>query len=119
MGLELPPNYRPSDDEPFMNERQREYFRRRLVQWKDDIIRESKETLQNLAADSIAHADLADRASSEAERANELRARDRQRKLISKSTRRFGGSKRGPTGFAKRRATRSRCAGWKRVPSRP
>jgi DnaK suppressor protein len=84
MGLELPPNYRPSDDEPFMNERQREYFRRRLVQWKDDIIRESKETLQNLAQDSIAHADLADRASSEAERANELRARDRQRKLISK-----------------------------------
>jgi len=84
MGLELPPNYRPSDDEPFMNERQREYFRRRLVQWKDDIIRESKETLQNLATDSVAHADLADRASSEAERANELRARDRQRKLISK-----------------------------------
>ncbi|MDZ4869514.1 MAG: RNA polymerase-binding protein DksA [Alphaproteobacteria bacterium] len=84
MGLELPPNYRPSDDEPFMNERQREYFRRRLVQWKDDIIRESKETLQNLASDSVAHADLADRASSEAERANELRARDRQRKLISK-----------------------------------
>ena len=84
MGLELPQNYRPSDDEPFMNERQREYFRRRLVQWKDDIIRESKETLQNLAQDSIAHADVADRASSEAERANELRARDRQRKLISK-----------------------------------
>ena len=52
MGLELPQNYRPSDDEPFMNERQREYFRRRLVQWKDDIIRESKETLQNLAQDS-------------------------------------------------------------------
>ena len=84
MGLELPPTYRPSDDEPFMNERQREYFRRRLVQWKDDIIRESKETLQNLAQDSIAHADLGDRASSEAERANELRTRDRQRKLISK-----------------------------------
>ncbi len=84
MGVELPPNYRPSDDEPFMNERQREYFRRRLIQWKDDIIRESKETLVNLAQDSIAHADLADRASSEAERANELRARDRQRKLISK-----------------------------------
>ena len=84
MGVELPPNYRPSDDEPFMNERQREYFRRRLIQWKDDIIRESKETLHNLAQDSVAHADLADRASSEAERANELRARDRQRKLISK-----------------------------------
>lgn len=82
--MTLPPNYRPSDDEPFMNERQREYFRRRLIQWKDDIIREAKETLQNLAADSVAHADLADRASSEAERANELRTRDRQRKLISK-----------------------------------
>jgi DnaK suppressor protein len=84
MAVTLPPNYRPSDDEPFMNERQREYFRRRLNQWKDDIIRESKETLHNLAQDSVAHADLADRASSEAERANELRARDRQRKLISK-----------------------------------
>jgi DnaK suppressor protein len=84
MGLELPANYRPSEDEPFMNERQREYFRRRLIQWKEEILREAKETLQNLAADSVAHADLADRASSEAERANELRTRDRQRKLISK-----------------------------------
>ena len=84
MGVMLPPDYRPSEDEPFMNERQREYFRRRLNRWKDEIIRESKETLQNLASDSVLHADLADRASSEAERANELRARDRQRKLISK-----------------------------------
>ena len=84
MGLTLPADYRPSEDEPFMNERQREYFRRRLNRWKDEIIRESKETLNNLASDSTPHADLADRASSEAERANELRARDRQRKLISK-----------------------------------
>jgi DnaK suppressor protein len=84
MGVMIPPDYRPSDDEPFMNERQREYFRRRLVRWKEEILRESKETLNNLALDSTAHADLADRASSEAERANELRARDRQRKLISK-----------------------------------
>jgi len=84
MGVELPPDYRPSEDEPFMNERQREYFRRRLHRWKEEIIRESRETLQNLAHDSVPHADLADRASSEAERANELRARDRQRKLISK-----------------------------------
>ena len=80
----IPEDYRPSDDEPFMNERQREYFRRRLLQWKDDIIRESKETLHNLAQDSVAHADLADRATSETDRALELRARDRQRKLISK-----------------------------------
>ncbi len=84
MGVSLPVDYRPSDDEPFMNERQREYFRQRLLRWKDDILRESKETLQSLASDSVPHADLADRASSEAERANELRARDRQRKLISK-----------------------------------
>lgn len=84
MGVSLPADYRPSDDEPFMNERQREYFRQRLFKWKDDILRESKETLQTLASDSVPHADLADRASSEAERANELRARDRQRKLISK-----------------------------------
>jgi DnaK suppressor protein len=84
MGVALPADYRPSDDEPFMNERQREYFRQRLLKWKDDILRESKETLQSLASDSVPHADLADRASSEAERANELRARDRQRKLISK-----------------------------------
>jgi DnaK suppressor protein len=84
MGVSLPADYRPSDDEPFMNERQREYFRQRLLKWKDDILRESKETLQTLASDSVPHADLADRASSEAERANELRARDRQRKLISK-----------------------------------
>lgn len=84
MGVMIPPDYRPTDDEPFMNERQREYFRQRLVRWKEEILRESKETLNNLALDSPAHADLADRASSEAERANELRARDRQRKLISK-----------------------------------
>ena len=84
MGVSLPADYRPSDDEPFMNERQREYFRQRLLKWKDDILRESKETLQTLASDSVPHADLADRASSEAVRANELRARDRQRKLISK-----------------------------------
>ena len=84
MGVTLAPDYRPTDSEPFMNERQREYFRQRLLKWKDDIIRESKETLQNLATDSTPHADLADRASTEAERSMELRARDRQRKLISK-----------------------------------
>ena len=84
MGVVLSPDYRPSDDEPFMNERQREYFRRRLINWKEEILRESKETLQNLAQETLSHADLADRASTEAERANELRTRDRQRKLISK-----------------------------------
>jgi DnaK suppressor protein len=76
--------YRPSDKEPFMNERQREYFRSRLLDWKDDIIRETRDTLQHLQDENQNHSDLADRASSETDRAIELRARDRQRKLIAK-----------------------------------
>ena len=77
-------NYKPTDEEPFMNERQREYFRRKLNNWKDEILRESRETIQNLQAETVPHADLADRASTEAERQLELRTRDRQRKLIAK-----------------------------------
>ncbi|MEY3552682.1 MAG: polymerase-binding protein DksA [Pseudomonadota bacterium] len=76
--------YKPSDDEPFMNERQREYFRRKLLQWKDEILRESRETLNALQTENENHPDIADRASSETDRAIELRARDRQRKLIAK-----------------------------------
>ncbi|HEV7345650.1 MAG TPA: RNA polymerase-binding protein DksA [Devosia sp.] len=76
--------YRPSDDEPFMNPRQREYFRTKLNAWKDDILRESRETLENLQEESQNHPDMADRASSESDRSLELRTRDRQRKLISK-----------------------------------
>lgn len=76
--------YRPTEDESFMNERQREYFRRKLVQWKQEIIRESHETLATLQNENENHPDIADRASSETDRAIELRARDRQRKLISK-----------------------------------
>ena len=76
--------YVPSDDEVFMNERQREYFRKKLLAWKDDILRESRETLAVLQNESENHPDLADRASSETDRAIELRARDRQRKLIAK-----------------------------------
>jgi DnaK suppressor protein len=67
-----------------MNERQREYFRTKLVAWKEDIIKEAKETLQHLQDENQNHPDLADRASSETDRAIELRARDRQRKLIAK-----------------------------------
>jgi DnaK suppressor protein len=76
--------YRPSDKEPFMNERQREYFRHKLLSWKEEILKEAKETLAHLQAESENHPDLADRASSETDRAIELRARDRQRKLIAK-----------------------------------
>ena len=76
--------YRPSDDETFMSERHRNYFRRKLMDWKDEILRESRETLTALQSENENHPDLADRASSETDRAIELRARDRQRKLIAK-----------------------------------
>jgi len=76
--------YRPAEDEPFMNDRQLEYFRQKLLGWKDDILRESRETLSHLQTETENHPDLADRASSETDRALELRTRDRQRKLISK-----------------------------------
>jgi len=76
--------YRPTDKEPFMNEKQREYFREKLLAWKDDILKEARETLQHLQDENQNHPDLADRASSETDRAIELRARDRQRKLIAK-----------------------------------
>jgi DnaK suppressor protein len=76
--------YRPTDDEPFMNPRQRDYFRKKLESWKEEILRESRETLENLQEESQNHPDMADRASSESDRALELRTRDRQRKLIAK-----------------------------------
>ena len=76
--------YRPSEDEPFMNERQLEYFKQKLLDWKEEILRESRETLSHLQTDTENHPDLADRASSETDKALELRTRDRQRKLISK-----------------------------------
>ncbi|WP_333806470.1 RNA polymerase-binding protein DksA [Phenylobacterium sp.] len=78
------PGYRPSEDEDFMNERQLDYFRRKLQAWKEEILRESRETVAHLQAETENHPDLADRATSEADRALELRTRDRQRKLISK-----------------------------------
>jgi DnaK suppressor protein len=80
----LPEGYRPSENEPFMNERHKVYFRNKLVAWKEEIVRQNRETLQVLHEDSAQHADLADRATSETDRALELRARDRQRKLIAK-----------------------------------
>ena len=77
-------NYVPSEEEEFMNANQKAYFRTKLVAWRNDILREARETLDHLAEESANHPDLADRASSETDRAIELRARDRQRKLISK-----------------------------------
>ena len=77
-------DYRPSDDEPFMNERQLAYFKRKLLGWRDDILKEARETVSHLQLETANHPDFADRASSETDRSLELRTRDRQRKLISK-----------------------------------
>jgi DnaK suppressor protein len=76
--------YRPSEDETFMSERQLEYFRQKLLNWKEEILRESRETLSHLQSETENHPDIADRASSETDRSLELRTRDRQRKLIAK-----------------------------------
>ena len=84
MATRLPKDYSPSEKEPFMNAKQKEFFRRKLLAWRSDIIQETKETLNNLQKEVVNFSDLADRASSETDRSLELRARDRQRKLISK-----------------------------------
>lgn len=81
---DLPADYRPTDDEEFMGPMQKAYFRKKLEDWRGDIIRQTRETLEGLTVENAQHADLTDRASSETDRALELRARDRQRKLVSK-----------------------------------
>lgn len=80
----LPQDYHPSEDEDFMNPFQLEFFRQKLLAWKQDILRESAETLQNLQEDNLREPDIADRASSETDWSVELRTRDRQRKLVAK-----------------------------------
>lgn len=80
----LPDDYRPSADEEFMGSRQQAYFRFKLIEWKDSILREARDTLVQLQADSLREPDITDRASSETDWSIELRTRDRQRKLISK-----------------------------------
>ncbi|MEM1370729.1 MAG: RNA polymerase-binding protein DksA [Pseudomonadota bacterium] len=77
-------DYRPSDDEEFMNPRQKAYFKNKLITWKEDIIARTRETIAGLTTDATQHADIADRATSETDRSLELRARDRQRKLVNK-----------------------------------
>jgi DnaK suppressor protein len=84
MLVTLPPDYRPSDAEEFMNPRQQAYFRQKLLRWRQDLLREAEDTLASLSAGGINEADLTDRASVETDRALELRTRDRARKLISK-----------------------------------
>lgn len=84
MIITLPPDYRPHDGEGFMNPRQVEYFRRKLLRWRAELLREADDTLASLQEGGISEPDLNDRASVESDRALELRTRDRSRKLISK-----------------------------------
>ncbi len=84
MSVYLPPEYRPSEDEEFMNDRQREYFRRKLLAWRAELLKDASDTLQHLTEENLQQPDMADRASLETEHAIELRTRDRERKLISK-----------------------------------
>lgn len=80
----LPDDYRPAEDEPFMNERQLEYFRRKLIAWREDLLDDSRSTIETLQDSTRSIPDMADRASEETDRALELRTRDRQRKLVAK-----------------------------------
>jgi len=80
----LPPNYRPTEDEEFMNPMQREYFRQKLLSWRSELLQESSETLRHLQEESLSEPDIADRASLETDRSLELRTRDRERKLIAR-----------------------------------
>jgi DnaK suppressor protein len=84
MNITVAPDYRPSDKEQFMNAKQQEYFRRKLLAWRTELLKESEETLESLQEGGVQEPDLADRASAEMERALELRTRDRARKLIAK-----------------------------------
>ena len=80
----LPPDYRPSEDEPFMSPLQLEYFRQKLLRWRAELLQDSSETVQHMQAESLHQPDLTDRATLETDRSLELRTRDRERKLITK-----------------------------------
>ena len=115
MGVALD-DYRPSDNEDFMSERQLAYFRRKLLDWKGEIKREAGETLAALQQQNINHPDLADRASSESDRSIELRARDRQRKLIGKIDAALARIEDGSYGYCEESGE---PIGWRRLDARP
>jgi DnaK suppressor protein len=112
----LPAGYKPSEDEPFMSDMHKAYFRKRLLEWKDEILRQTRETLAILHEDSKQHADLADRATSETDRATELRTRDRQRKLIAKIDAALGRIEDGSYGYCE---DTGEPIGLKRLDARP
>ena len=95
----VPQDYRPSDDEPFMNEVMTEYFRQKLLAWRGELLRDADETLASLQEGGIQEPDIADRASAETDRSLELRTRDRARKLISKIDAALGRIENGSYGY--------------------
>jgi DnaK suppressor protein len=99
MTVSLSPDYRPSDDEPFMNSAMLEYFRRKLLNWRAELLTASTETLQHLQDGDVNEADIADRASAETNRTLELRTRDRARKLILKIDEALGRIEDGTYGY--------------------
>ena len=113
---ELSSDYSPSEDEEFMNEFQVEYFRKKLLNWKEEILQSTKETISHLQTDSTHHPDVADRATSETDKALELRIRDRQRKLISKIDAALGRIEDGSYGYCEETGE---PIGLKRLDARP
>ena len=113
MMVTLPPDYRPSDDEGFMNPLQAEYFRQKLFRWRSDLLRDADGTLASLSEGGIHEADITDRASVETDRALELRTRDRARKLIAKISTQalWRASSPAATATARKAASRSDSAG--------
>ena len=97
--IKISSKYRPSENEKFMNAKQREFFRRRLLGWRDELVRDAKGTIQNLQEDDGQAPDIADRATTESERSIELRARDRQRKLVAKIDAALGRIENGSYGY--------------------
>jgi DnaK suppressor protein len=99
MRTTLPPGYRPSDDEEFMNPLQVEYFRQKLLSWRAQLLTETSDTLQHLKEESLLKPDLTDRASLETERAIELRTRARERRLLTKINAALGRIEQGTYGY--------------------
>lgn len=116
MMVTLPPDYRPSDDEEFMNPLQVEYFRQKLLHWRTELLREADDTLASLSEGGIREADITDRASVETDRALELRTRDRARKLISKIDQALARIEGGTYGFCEETGE---PIGLKRLEARP
>lgn len=116
MRVTLPHDYKPSDSEPFMNALQQEYFRQKLLRWRDQLVKESSETLSHLQQESLNEPDITDRATLETDRALELRTRDRARKLISKIDEALKRIEDGSYGFCEETA---QPIGLKRLEARP